>query len=56
MIRVLIVKRIDNGFVVESLADGSTKCFQRIEDALQHIKDALILLDTDAQFLPERLR
>lgn len=53
---IVLVRCIETGFVVESLADGTAKHFERIEDVLKHLEQVLLLLRLDVQSRPERLR
>lgn len=53
---IVMVRCIQTGFVVESLADGTAKHFDRIEDALEHVKQVLVLMRLAVQSSKETQR
>ena len=40
---IVIIRRIDNGFIVETLIDGARRFFEHLDDALQCARNALAL-------------
>ena len=53
---IVLVRCIQTGFVVESLADNTAKHFERLEDALKHLEQVLALMRLDAQSAQETRR